>query len=119
MSQGSVLKLANWKYNYNLGLTWSWNFSGKELYSRIKKSNLPYRSVCVCVSPPGSLLCFVFLSLGMRVRVEAAPICVHGHAGCHSLSLADLFDRVIQHSARIHGLSSDLHTEFVSLSLPL
>ncbi|XP_062403893.1 prolactin-like [Sardina pilchardus] len=60
----------------------------------------------------GSALCFVLLSLGVEMQVGAAPICAHGHSGCHSLSLADLFDRVIQHSARIHGLSSDLHTEF-------
>ncbi|XP_065146188.1 prolactin 2 isoform X2 [Paramisgurnus dabryanus] len=42
----------------------------------------------------------------------SAPICMHGPAGCHVPSLADLFDRVIQHSARMHSLSNDLHSEF-------
>ncbi|XP_048113594.1 prolactin-like [Alosa alosa] len=60
----------------------------------------------------GSALCFVLLSLGVDMQGDAVPICAPGHAGCHSLSLADLFDRVVQHSARIHRLSSDLHTDF-------
>ncbi|XP_040005781.1 prolactin-like isoform X2 [Xiphias gladius] len=42
----------------------------------------------------------------------AAPICTNGQAGCHVLSLANLFDRVIQHSARMHGISNDLHSKF-------
>ena len=46
--------------------------------------------------------------------VGAAPICTNAQAGCHALSLANLFDRVIQHSARMHGISNDLHSEFVS-----
>lgn len=90
------------------------------LFQNKEKQSTSQVCLCVCVLyPPGSALWFVLLSLGMKLQVGAAPICVHGHAGCHSLSLADLFDRVIQHSARIHGLSSDLHTEFVSLSLSL
>ncbi|XP_031419059.1 prolactin-like [Clupea harengus] len=60
----------------------------------------------------GPVLCFVFLSLGVEEQVGSAPICTHGQDGCHSLSLPELFDRVIQHSARFHGLSRDLHTEF-------
>uniref|UniRef100_A0A8C7J712 Prolactin 2 n=1 Tax=Oncorhynchus kisutch TaxID=8019 RepID=A0A8C7J712_ONCKI len=51
-------------------------------------------------------------------QASAAPICVHGQAGCHFLSLADLFDRVIQHSARMHSISSDLHSEFEQYVLP-
>ncbi|XP_030644242.1 prolactin 2 [Chanos chanos] len=58
------------------------------------------------------------LCLEPRARVGAAPICAHGHPGCLVLSLADLFDRVIQHSARMHGLSSDLHAEFEQYFLP-
>ncbi|KAG9342271.1 hypothetical protein JZ751_016773 [Albula glossodonta] len=50
--------------------------------------------------------------LHRQPQVHSAPICTHGHAGCQLLSLADLFDRVIQHSARMHGLSNDLHSEF-------
>ncbi|KAM4614967.1 prolactin 2 [Polymixia lowei] len=61
----------------------------------------------------------VCLVLRARVgRVSAASICANGHAGCHVLSLADLFDRVIQHSARMHGISSDLHSEFEQYFLP-
>ncbi|XP_057180645.1 prolactin 2 [Triplophysa rosa] len=37
---------------------------------------------------------------------------MHGPTACHVPSLADLFDRVIQHSARMHSLSNDLHSEF-------
>nr|XP_046191727.1 prolactin 2 [Oncorhynchus gorbuscha] len=54
----------------------------------------------------------------LRGRASAAPICVHGQAGCHFLSLADLFDRVIQYSARMHSISSDLHSEFEQYVLP-
>ncbi|XP_034019110.1 prolactin 2 [Thalassophryne amazonica] len=55
----------------------------------------------VCVS----LVCLLLGGAG------AAPACTDERAGCHFLSLADLFDRVIQHSARMHGISSDLHSE--------
>ncbi|XP_055046808.1 prolactin 2 [Misgurnus anguillicaudatus] len=48
----------------------------------------------------------------------SAPICMHGPTGCHVPSLADLFDRVIQHSARMHSLSNDLHSEFEQYFLP-
>ncbi|KAG8005851.1 Prolactin [Nibea albiflora] len=44
--------------------------------------------------------------------VGAAPICTNAQVGCHILSLANLFDRVIQHSERMHGISNDLHNEF-------
>ncbi|KAG7496506.1 prolactin-like [Solea senegalensis] len=49
---------------------------------------------------------------------DAAPICTNAQAGCHVLSLANLFDRVIQHSARMHGISNDLHSEFEQYFLP-
>lgn len=50
--------------------------------------------------------------------LAAPPGCSHGHtAGCRMHSLAELFDRVIQQSSRIHGVSSDLHSEFVSFFL--
>lgn len=58
-------------------------------------------SVCLFCSRPTS--------------VGAAPICANAQTGCHILSLANLFDRVIQHSARMHGVSNDLHSEFVGL----
>uniref|UniRef100_A0A8L0DNU3 Prolactin 2 n=1 Tax=Oncorhynchus mykiss TaxID=8022 RepID=A0A8L0DNU3_ONCMY len=61
------------------------------------------------------LLCVELRGSG---SASAAPICVHGQAGCHFLSLADLFDRVIQHSARMHSISSDLHSEFEQYVLP-
>ncbi|RMC10048.1 hypothetical protein DUI87_12845 [Hirundo rustica rustica] len=34
-----------------------------------------------------------------------------GDAGCHPLTVADLFDRVIRHSGRIHSLSTALYAE--------
>ncbi|XP_019747325.1 prolactin 2 [Hippocampus comes] len=37
---------------------------------------------------------------------------------CRVLSLANLFDRVIQHSARMHGISNDLHSEFEQYFVP-
>lgn len=57
------------------------------------------------------LLCLVLCS--QPTRLDAAPLCTNAEAGCHVLSLANLFDRVIQHSARMHGISNDLHSEFV------
>ncbi|KAJ8377391.1 hypothetical protein AAFF_G00260510 [Aldrovandia affinis] len=65
-----------------------------------------------------SVIFLVLLCLEPRVRVQSAPICAQGYAGCQLRSLADLFDRVIQHSARMHGLSSDLHSEFEQYFLP-
>ncbi|XP_064175681.1 prolactin 2 [Anguilla rostrata] len=65
-----------------------------------------------------SVMLLVLLCLDERPRTDAAPICAQGEAGCQLLSLADLFDRVIQHSARVHGLSNDLHSEFEQYFLP-
>uniref|UniRef100_A0A4W6EMM5 Prolactin 2 n=1 Tax=Lates calcarifer TaxID=8187 RepID=A0A4W6EMM5_LATCA len=62
------------------------------------------------------LLCLVFCR--RLTIIGAAPICTNGQAGCHVLSLANLFDRVIQHSARMHGISNDLHSEFEQYFLP-
>lgn len=47
--------------------------------------------------------------------VGAAPICINDQAGCSVPSLANLFDRVIQHSARMHSITNDLHSVFVSM----
>ncbi|KAK2537033.1 prolactin [Columba guinea] len=38
-------------------------------------------------------------------------VCAPGDAGCHLLTVADLFDRVIRHSGRIHSLSTALYAE--------
>ncbi|KAM9845817.1 prolactin 2 [Aulostomus maculatus] len=67
-----------------------------------------------------SLAWVLFLSLACSrlTGVAAAPICTNGQAGCHVLSLANLFDRVIQHSARMHSISNDLHSEFEQYFLP-
>lgn len=64
--------------------------------------------------PAVAVLLVALLCLDPHGRVGSAPICAHGPSGCHVPSLADLFDRVIQHSARMHSLSNDLHSEFVS-----
>lgn len=61
-----------------------------------------------------ALLFVAFLCMDLCNVVSTMPICAFGHTGCQLLSLADLFDRVIRHSARMHGLSSDLHSELVS-----
>lgn len=54
------------------------------------------------------------------VRVDALPVCSYGQAGCPLPLLAELFDRVIQQSSRMHGISSDLHSDYVrSSSSPL
>ncbi|XP_035281203.1 prolactin-like isoform X1 [Anguilla anguilla] len=59
-----------------------------------------------------SVLLLLLMCRDLCVAVRSVPVCARGHAGCQPVSLAELFDRVIQHSARIHGLSSDLHSEF-------
>ncbi|XP_069012516.1 prolactin-like isoform X4 [Embiotoca jacksoni] len=62
----------------------------------------------------------VFLMFCRRLTsVDAAPHCINAQAGCHGLSLANLFDRVIQHSARMHGISNDLHSEFDRALVPM
>ncbi|XP_077355314.1 prolactin 2 isoform X2 [Festucalex cinctus] len=59
------------------------------------------------------------ISLGSRLaNVAAAPICANGQTRCRVLSLANLFDRVIQHSARMHGISNELHSEFEQYVVP-
>ncbi|KAK3544159.1 hypothetical protein QTP86_003945 [Hemibagrus guttatus] len=58
-----------------------------------------------------TVLFVAFLCLDLCTCVSTMPICAYGHTGCQLLSLANLFDRVIQHSARMHGLSSDLYSE--------
>lgn len=54
---------------------------------------------------PGAALALLWL----LVRAAAPPaVCPPGDAGCRLLSVADLFDRVIRHSGRIHSLSTEL-----------
>lgn len=64
------------------------------------------------------LLVLIYLALCSRLSsMRAASSCTNGQTGCHFLSLANLFDRVIQHSAKMHGISNDLHSEFVRFFL--
>ncbi|XP_034542142.1 prolactin-like [Notolabrus celidotus] len=63
-----------------------------------------------------AVLTLVYLELPMSV--ETAQICLHGQVGCHVPSLADLFDRVIQQSSRMHGISTDLHSEIEQFFFP-
>ncbi|XP_031138951.1 prolactin-like [Sander lucioperca] len=63
-----------------------------------------------------AVLTLVYMELSMRV--VTAPICAYGQAGCHAPSLADLFERVIQQSSRMHGISSDLHSELEQYFFP-
>lgn len=72
---------------------------------------------CMLVSFPVCvvwLLLVYLLSCSRLTDVRAASICTNAHAGCHVLSLANLFDRVIQHSTRMHSITNDLHSQFVS-----
>ncbi|XP_061108778.1 prolactin-like [Conger conger] len=39
------------------------------------------------------------------------PVCARWGSECQPASLAELFDRVIQHATHIHSLSTDLHSE--------
>ncbi|XP_056877803.1 prolactin 2 isoform X2 [Takifugu flavidus] len=65
------------------------------------------KSVCVVW-----LLLVSVLFCSRLAGVRAVSICTNAHAGCHVLSLANLFDRVIQHSTRMHSITNDLHSEF-------
>lgn len=60
------------------------------------------------------LLLVYLLFCSRLTSARAASICTSTHASCHVLSLANLFDRVIQHSTRMHSITNDLHSEFVS-----
>lgn len=60
------------------------------------------------------LLLVSLLFCSRLTSVRTASICTSTHDGCHVLSLANLFDRVIQHSTRMHSITNDLHSEFVS-----
>ncbi|XP_072241210.1 prolactin-like [Leuresthes tenuis] len=63
-----------------------------------------------------AFLALVFLHFSMRAGT--VPICPDRQAGCRVPSLADVFDRVIQQSSRMHGISSDLHSEFEHFFFP-
>lgn len=47
--------------------------------------------------------------------VDTFPVCSYSQAGYPLPLLADVFDRVIQQSSKMHAASSDLHSEYVSL----
>ncbi|XP_068163479.1 prolactin-like [Antennarius striatus] len=61
------------------------------------------RVVCVLV------VCVCLCS--RLTRVCGAPRCDNTQVGCHFLSLANLFDRVLQHSTRMHRISNELHAQ--------
>ncbi|XP_072530152.1 prolactin-like [Salminus brasiliensis] len=67
---------------------------------------------------PRTASLLAMLCVSAAVRVAPAPLCPHGQPACLAISLADLFDRVIQHSSRVQGLSSDLHSEFEQSFIP-
>uniref|UniRef100_A0A3B3ZHM9 Uncharacterized protein n=1 Tax=Periophthalmus magnuspinnatus TaxID=409849 RepID=A0A3B3ZHM9_9GOBI len=62
----------------------------------------------VAVSAVWMLLC------SLALPVVSSPLCTG--PVCPVASLANLFDRVIQHSARMHAISTSLHQDFVSTS---
>ncbi|XP_050179840.1 prolactin-like [Myiozetetes cayanensis] len=51
------------------------------------------------------------LSAGAVAALLWLLVCGPGDSGCHLLTVADLFDRVIRHSGRIHSLSTTLYAE--------
>ncbi|XP_057693555.1 prolactin-like isoform X2 [Corythoichthys intestinalis] len=54
----------------------------------------------------------------LLLSVASAPICAYGQTGCPLPTLADLFDRVMQQSSRMHGISSDLQSQFEHYLFP-
>ncbi|XP_042352788.1 prolactin-like [Plectropomus leopardus] len=64
------------------------------------------------------LAALTLMHLELSMTVVTAPICAYGKAGCHIPTLADLFDRVMQQSSRMHGISSDLHSDFEQFFFP-
>uniref|UniRef100_A0A8C5E350 Prolactin-like n=1 Tax=Gouania willdenowi TaxID=441366 RepID=A0A8C5E350_GOUWI len=54
----------------------------------------------------------------MLCSVCTAPVCTNAQVGCHAVSLNNLFDRIIQHSAKMHRVSNDLHQQFELHVLP-
>ncbi|XP_029378401.1 prolactin-like [Echeneis naucrates] len=64
------------------------------------------------------LAAYTLVYLEVSMRVGAAPLCAYGQAGCQVPTLAEIFDRVIQQSSRMHGISSDLHSEFEQYFFP-
>uniref|UniRef100_A0A8C5G4U6 Prolactin-like n=1 Tax=Gouania willdenowi TaxID=441366 RepID=A0A8C5G4U6_GOUWI len=62
--------------------------------------------------------CEVLLLFVMLCSVCTAPVCTNAQVGCHAVSLNNLFDRIIQHSAKMHRVSNDLHQQFELHVLP-
>ncbi|XP_051808051.1 LOW QUALITY PROTEIN: prolactin-like [Acanthochromis polyacanthus] len=69
---------------------------------------------------PHCLVCCPYTGVPelFHVACGTVPTCGYGQAGCQVPSLADLFDRVIQQSSRMHGISSDLHSQFEQYFFP-
>uniref|UniRef100_A0A672F1Y6 Prolactin-like n=1 Tax=Salarias fasciatus TaxID=181472 RepID=A0A672F1Y6_SALFA len=63
-------------------------------------------------------LAAALVCLALCVRVNPVPICAFGQTGCRTPSLAELFERLIQQSSRMNGISTDLHSEFERYFLP-
>ncbi|XP_049578827.1 prolactin-like [Syngnathus scovelli] len=74
------------------------------------------------------ILNFIFLSslvsltvmmlTQLFLSVASAPMCAYGQAGCPLPTLADLFERILQQSSRMHGISADLHSQSDHYLLP-
>lgn len=63
---------------------------------------------------PVWMAALVLACLDHCIRVDTFPVCSYSQAGCALPPLADVFDRVIQQSSKMHATSSDLHSEYVS-----
>ncbi|KAM7177645.1 prolactin-like [Macrochelys suwanniensis] len=64
-------------------------------------------------------LCALLGLLGKPPGAAFVAICARqGHSSCRFLSVSDLFDRVIQHSDRLHSLSTALYMDLEKNFLP-
>lgn len=70
------------------------------------------RTKCFHSSVWFAVITLVYMELS--TRGGTTPVCSYRQAGCRLPPLDDIFDRVIRQSSRMHGISSDLHSEFVS-----
>ncbi|XP_061085814.1 prolactin 2 [Conger conger] len=112
-------------YPYNDGAPhsraedWPTLRTGRSTRGQLRECQRKGRKFLQCVMltlptpvPAVSVMLLVLLCLDEGLWSRAAPVCAQGQARCQLLSLTDLLDRVLQHSARMHGLSNDLHSQW-------
>lgn len=88
---------------------------GKSLAARVSMQVFKGFLELNVVPLPVWMAALVLACLDHCIRVDTFPVCSYSQAGCPLPLLADVFDRVIQQSSKMHAASSDLHSEYVSL----